>query len=71
MNEIYLRYEKNWPVDYIYRNYIYPRHFISRSTFYDYLGTPYKKELAEIEARRAKEETEKKRQKSLFDDDDF
>lgn len=66
--EIYCRYEKNETADYIFRNYIYPKHFISRSTFYRFLATPYKKEIEEIEQKRAREEQVKKMQKRLFDD---
>lgn len=68
VNETYLKYEKNETADFIYRNYIYPRHYISCRTFYRYLATPYKKEIEEIEAQRAKEEHIKKMQKRLFDD---
>ncbi|MDR2002130.1 MAG: hypothetical protein LBQ74_03795 [Prevotella sp.] len=66
--EIYRQYEKNETADFIFRNYIYPKHFISRSTFYRFLATPYKKQIEEIEAQRAKEEHIKKMQKRLFDD---
>ncbi len=66
--EIYRQYEKNETADYIFRNYIYPKHFISRSTFYRFLATPYKKELEDIQIKRTKEEAEKKRQKRLFDE---
>ena len=66
--EIYRRYEKNETADFIFRNYVYPKHFISRTTFYRYLSTPYAKRMREIEEKRAKEEAIKKAQKRLFDD---
>jgi hypothetical protein len=66
--ETYRENERNETADYIWRNRIYPKHFISRSTFYDYLSTPYEKELKEIEQKRAAAEAARKRQRRLFDD---
>lgn len=64
VNETYLKYEKNETADFIYHNYIYPAHYISRATFYRFLATPYKKEIEEIEKERAAEEAAKKAQKA-------
>jgi len=66
--ETYNKYKSNETADYIWRNRIYPKHYISRATFYNFLATPYKKELAEIEQKRAEDEALRKRQKRLFDD---
>lgn len=38
------------PVARVWRNYIYPKFFISRVTLYEILGTPVVKELKEIKA---------------------
>jgi len=32
----------------IYRKYIYPRYYISRSTFYNYLAIPVKREMKKL-----------------------
>lgn len=38
--------------EHIYREYIYPRYPISRTTLYNYLATPVEKLLKEEEAKR-------------------
>ncbi|EGV44351.2 hypothetical protein BZARG_768 [Bizionia argentinensis JUB59] len=38
------------PLTVLHSKYIYPRFFISRTTFYKILGTPVVKELKEIKA---------------------
>ncbi len=43
VNEIYLFYHlKGAYNEYIYKNYIQDKFYISRSTFYNYLAVPYK-----------------------------
>ena len=46
--------------EFIYHNYIYPKYFISRDCFYDYLGINAKRDLKKLEEADAL-------QKSLFD----
>lgn len=46
VNEIYKKYNaKGYNNEWIFKNLIKDRFFISRSTFYLYLTIPYKKEL--------------------------
>jgi hypothetical protein len=64
VNEIYLVYHKKGETaDYIFRNLIQPRFYISRQTFYRYLAIPYKKELAELELKFKEKEQAKKQNK--------
>lgn len=47
---IYMQYrDTGRPATYIYTTYIYPRFFISRSTFYAWLGTNAKAGLKKLE----------------------
>jgi hypothetical protein len=63
VNEIYLiNHKKGETADYIFHNLIQPRFYISRTTFYRYLATPYKKELTELE-QKFQEEEQRKREK--------
>lgn len=64
VNELYKEKEKiGLSTEYIYRHHIAPVFHISRSTLYEYLATPYERQLKEIEAR----EVEGKRiQPTLF-----
>jgi len=49
VNKVFLQHSKRGLfTDHIYRDYIRDQFFISRSTFYNYLGIPYKKELEEL-----------------------
>lgn len=52
VNEIFIKYAaKGLSNEYIYNNYIKSVFFISRTTFYNYLSIPYKKELKQIETQ--------------------
>ena len=52
VNEIFIKYAaKGLSNEYIYNNYIKNVFFISRTTFYNYLSIPYKKELKQIETQ--------------------
>jgi len=63
--EIYNVYHKKGETtDYIFRNLIQPRFYISRATFYRYLATPYKNEIAELEAKFKQEEQEKRNKRN-------
>ncbi|MGQ1889146.1 hypothetical protein ACT29H_01760 [Thermophagus sp. OGC60D27] len=49
VQEVYLRFkEQGITNEEIYKRYIAPHFFISRSTFYEYLAIPATKELKEI-----------------------
>lgn len=37
---------------YVYRKYIFPKFFISRATFYNYMNIPVNKRIKEIEEKR-------------------
>ncbi|MDR0828867.1 MAG: hypothetical protein LBN95_01985 [Prevotellaceae bacterium] len=50
VNKIYLEHSKKGvPAEYIFTHYIRPNFFISRTTFFNYLTIPYKKQKAELE----------------------
>ena len=52
VNETFIKYTaKGLSNEYIYNNYIKSVFFISRTTFYNYLSIPYKKELKQIETQ--------------------
>lgn len=51
VQECFLEHQKpGMKVKFIYEEYIYPRFFISSTTFYKYLRTPAARELKKIEA---------------------
>lgn len=52
VNEIYKQYTaKGYSNEWIFKNLIKDKFFISRSTFYTYLSIPYKRELERTKAR--------------------
>ncbi len=68
VNEVFLEYfKKGMFTENIFRNYIRDRFHISRSTFFEYLSTPYKSQLKELDE---KEKKEKEQNPTLFDDDE-
>ena len=51
VNEVYREHScRGIFTEHIYRNYIRPRFYISRQTFYSYLTIPYARELAKFQA---------------------
>lgn len=44
--------------EFVYREFVYPRYFISRRTFYEYLGTPTPRTELEKMRRAGREEEE-------------
>ncbi|PTD14381.1 hypothetical protein [Flavobacterium columnare] len=48
------------PLTRVWRNYIYPKFFISKTTLYNILGTPIEKELKQILEVEEKEKKEKR-----------
>ena len=52
VNEVYLFHSKRGVfVEHIFRNYVRDEFLISRSTFYQYLSIPYKRELEELDRK--------------------
>lgn len=52
VNETYNKYAlKGYFNEYIYANFIKDRFHISRTTFYNYLTIPYKRQLKQIQKR--------------------
>jgi hypothetical protein len=52
VNEIYLFYHlKGVRNEYIYKNYIQDKFYISRSTFYNYLAVPYKQLIEQAKTK--------------------
>jgi hypothetical protein len=48
--DTYLEYKTpDIPLLVVYRNYVYPKHFISVGTLYTVLNTPIEKQLKELE----------------------
>jgi hypothetical protein len=64
VNEVYLEHaERGVFHAYIYEHYIRNQFHISRSTFYEYLGIPYKQLLRELDEE---EERKKAQNPTLF-----
>lgn len=60
IQEEYLKHRaEDIPLTRIWRNYIYPKFFISKTTLYTILGTPIEKELKQIFEAEEKEKREK------------
>jgi hypothetical protein len=65
VNEVYLEYHNHGvPAEYIFRNYINERFRIGRTTFFEYLTIPYKRELELLDRKQNK-------QISLFDESEI
>ena len=55
INEIYIeQHKKGYSNEFIFREYIRDQFHVSRSTFYNYLATPYQAELKKIEEEHKK-----------------
>lgn len=56
MQGVYMQYWNTGRTDkFIYDTFIYPRFFISRATFYKWLGTNAKAELKKLEAEQGQQ----------------
>ncbi len=52
IRDYYFEKKTQWvPVTFVWRNYIYPKFFISRQTLYEIFNTNIDKEIAEIDAK--------------------
>ena len=64
VNELYVEKSKiGLSTEFIYRTFIAPRFYISRSTLYEYLAIPYERQLKEIFER---EKADKEQNPTLF-----
>ena len=64
VNELYVEKSKiGLSTEFIYRTFIAPRFHISRSTLYEYLASPYERQLKEIFER---EKADKEQNPTLF-----
>jgi hypothetical protein len=65
VNEVYLdHHSRGIPAEYIFRNHVHERFRISRTTFFEYLAIPYKRELELLDRKQ-------NRQMNLFDENEM